>query len=774
MKKAFSGVMLLLVMNAFAIANSVQPRIARTIAVPDDYLTIREALSAASEGDTVFVRSGRYNETVTVDKALSLIGEHKETTFICGDHKRTVVQVNADNVTISGFSIESTREMGSGGVGLNLRADCSIVGNILSNNWYGIGVFGCHNVRVVDNIMTNDQYGFAGDSCSNCHITGNTASDCYGGIGIDDSSNIEIAGNNISNCESFGIASDYPMDNNYLGGNRIADCFCGICLNFLALDYNETGNIIAGNEISNSQQGGIELYHSSNTVVTANDVVGNLIGISLDTTSLNNTVYHNNLIDNAVHAHSYLPNVWDDGYPSGGNYWSSHLGVDLYMGALQDVPGSDGKTDTPYEMNSNDMDHYPLVYAYGSPAPPTYTLSVSATVGGTTSPASGSYIYAQAQDVPVEAIPSSGYSLHHWELDGINVGAQTFVNVLMNSNHNLNAVFSSLTYSVSVEAFCVSENASIGETIMMDGLPTGYETPHVFTGLMGVHNFTVLLSDANGHLFKQWSTGQASTTLIVSSGGEYVAFYDARYSLEITSSTGGTTSPTPGMHDYWSETQTSVTALTYAGHYLDYWQLDGTEVGAPNPIDITMDSNHTLYASFKQLSLGHDVAAKWMSSKAVVGTGYNLTINVTVLNVGSYAEALSVFVCANATPISLQGLTLESGASAIITFKWNTTGWAKGRYNMSSHVSSVPFETETEDNNFTDGIVLITFVGDVNGDGKVRVDDVYAVASRFGTNSGGPPNSRGFYYDANCDVNDDLKIRVDDVYAAAQHYGQGP
>jgi hypothetical protein len=66
-----------------------------------------------------------------------------------------------------------------------------------------------------------------------------------------------------------------------------------------------------------------------------------------------------------------------------------------------------------------------------------------------------------------------------------------------------------------------------------------------------------------------------------------------------------------------------------------------------------------------------------------------------------------------------------------------------------------------------DGTVFVTFVGDVNGDGKARIDDVLAVALAYGSNSSEPR------YNANCDINDDAKIRIDDVLAAAQHFGQG-
>jgi hypothetical protein len=54
------------------------------------------------------------------------------------------------------------------------------------------------------------------------------------------------------------------------------------------------------------------------------------------------------------------PNSWDDGYPSGGNYWSYYAGSDLYNGPNQDIPGSDGIGDSPYKVGI-EYDHYPLM-----------------------------------------------------------------------------------------------------------------------------------------------------------------------------------------------------------------------------------------------------------------------------------------------------------------------------------------------------------------------------------------------------------------------------
>jgi len=60
-----------------------------------------------------------------------------------------------------------------------------------------------------------------------------------------------------------------------------------------------------------------------------------------------------------------LTNVWNDGYPSGGNYWSDYTGVDEKSGPNQDQPGSDGIGDTPYFIDGYNQDRYPLMYPRG-------------------------------------------------------------------------------------------------------------------------------------------------------------------------------------------------------------------------------------------------------------------------------------------------------------------------------------------------------------------------------------------------------------------------
>ena len=56
------------------------------------------------------------------------------------------------------------------------------------------------------------------------------------------------------------------------------------------------------------------------------------------------------------------PNIWDDGYPNGGNFWPNYSGIDEKSGPSQDQPGSDGIGDTPYVIDANNIDRYPLVF----------------------------------------------------------------------------------------------------------------------------------------------------------------------------------------------------------------------------------------------------------------------------------------------------------------------------------------------------------------------------------------------------------------------------
>ncbi|MFQ5621593.1 MAG: nitrous oxide reductase family maturation protein NosD [Candidatus Nanoarchaeia archaeon] len=114
---------------------------------------------------------------------------------------------------------------------------------------------------------------------------------------------------------------------------------------------------------------GIRLADASNNTIFSNTIAYNNYAIAFHNSS-NNVIFHNNFIDGTQLIYDYAwefswvslsINTWDDGYPSGGNYWSDYTGVDEKRGPKQNQHGSDGIGDTSYLIDENNQDNYPLM-----------------------------------------------------------------------------------------------------------------------------------------------------------------------------------------------------------------------------------------------------------------------------------------------------------------------------------------------------------------------------------------------------------------------------
>jgi len=126
-------------------------------------------------------------------------------------------------------------------------------------------------------------------------------------------------------------------------------------------------------------------------------------------------------------------NVWDEGYPSGGNYWSDY--INRYPNA-KELNGS-GLWDTPYIIDANNVDHYPLMFPYGTL---TYKLTIATSTGGMTNPEPGIHTYAIGTEISVTAISDIGYSFDYWLLNG-EVRTENPVTITMDRNYTLTAYF---------------------------------------------------------------------------------------------------------------------------------------------------------------------------------------------------------------------------------------------------------------------------------------------------------------------------------------------
>lgn len=305
------------------------------------YTSIQDAINASDDGDTVYVYSGTYVELVNVNKTINLTGENRDTTIINGGGSGDVVYVSANWVNITGFTVTGTGPMaGDAGIELNNVNNCTIINNhISSNNEKGLFLFGSSsNNKITNNNVSNNDEGIHlfGFGSYNNILTDNTVSlNFWTGIYIQAPYNI-ITNNNVSN-------------NRY--GIRIRDL---------------NNNNITNNNVHSNQWAGIYLYLASNNNIINNNVESNSgYGINISSSS-NNRIYHNNITNNTNQAYddTINGNQWDDGYQSGGNYWSDYTDIDDYSGPDQDIPGWDGIWDHNYSIDSDSVDRYPLVKPY--------------------------------------------------------------------------------------------------------------------------------------------------------------------------------------------------------------------------------------------------------------------------------------------------------------------------------------------------------------------------------------------------------------------------
>jgi hypothetical protein len=104
------------------------------------------------------------------------------------------------------------------------------------------------------------------------------------------------------------------------------------------------------------------------------------------------------------------------------------------------------------------------------------------------------------------------------------------------------------------------------------------------------------------------------------------------------------------------------------------------------------------------------------ASRKVVFQGYNLNINITVENQGTFVETFDVTLCADSVVLTtFADVSVLAGTSVTLEFSWTTTGLAKGIYTINAMAETLPFEFDTLDNSLSDGWVNITKVGDIGG-----------------------------------------------------------
>jgi parallel beta-helix repeat protein len=773
-KKAATAITLIILLIGTLILTSntrqvmSEPGIKR---VPQDYLTIQEAIDAASPGDTIQVAAGTYYENVVVNKAVLLIGENSSTTIINAKGTGTVVKVTASSVVITNFTIQNS---GSGwpnsGVLIDSVSACSISNNTITNNWYGIWLKDSSNNVLSSNNIANNQYGVWMESSSNntlssnsiamnqynlgvwgltlSHFIQNTDITNYvnskpiyywinqhngqvpqdaGYVALVNSTEMTVENLTITN-NGQGILLAYTQSSS-IANNNITNNWVGIEL------YNSSNNTLSNNNITNNQYG-TWLFYSTNNTLRDNNVTNNLQrGIELFYSS-NNTIYHNNFNNTQQTTNLESTNLWDNGYPSGGNFWSDYTGTDS---------NGDGIGDTPYIIDENNRDRYPLMN------PPAHNIAIISAIPSKTE------VYAgQTLNITV-VIKNKGTITETFNVsayyDTTIIETRTVTNLIPNTQTTLTFIWETMGVTPGTYTITVIAHPVIGETETDDNTCIA-GTVQIYEQIRDIAILNVTLSANEVYV------------------GQIV-------NITVTYKNEGTITETFNLSIYYdNNTMLNLTieispdnqeTITYNWNTTDipYGNYTIKAVASIVPEEIDIEDN-TFIGGTLSIKLWPNIAITEAAlSKTVVGQGHVVDIDVTIENQGSDEATFNVSLYWNDTIIgTFTNITLTGLNSLTISFTWNTSGWTKGVYIISAHASLVPGETNTDDNTLIyDTAVIITVPGDTDGDRDIDIYDIVRLTSIYGAKRSEP----GF--NPNCDIDGNDVINIFDVVIATSQYG---
>jgi hypothetical protein len=192
----------------------------------------------------------------------------------------------------------------------------------------------------------------------------------------------------------------------------------------------------------------------------------------------------------------------------------------------------------------------------------------------------------------------AGYVFDHWE---------TICTGLSLSDENANSVQVTVSGDGTLKAiYRRAQNYTLTITSTLGG--TTDPVPGSYSYYEGTVVSVTAIPDST-YIFDYWeldgvdvgSDNPISVTITANHTLHAVFKPVAYHTLTITSTTGGTTNPSPGAYSYEKGTVVSVKANPDAGYVFAGWVMDfGYEVA--NPILVQMNQNHTLHAVFEEVT----------------------------------------------------------------------------------------------------------------------------------------------------------------------------
>jgi len=270
---------------------------------------------------------------------------------------------------------------------LNSVGPDHIENNTVSNcSYYGIQSVSSDDCIIRNNTIEDPgNYGIRNERSSSILISNNSMRNVdHSGIYIYQSDDLVVIYNKIVNCTENGLEADtltgsslnhnnvhYVGENGFslLRVNRsdvIRNSIVNCTQNGFSLINKDSHDVrLEWNTASECNWSALSISNAKDSMIRYNTFNESYNGVKTSGTS-GNMIYHNNFINNTKQTDTLMSfnDIWDDGYPNGGNYWSDHS---WSSGVLDD--DEDGIADTPYTIISGVSDRYPLMEPYGQNPP---------------------------------------------------------------------------------------------------------------------------------------------------------------------------------------------------------------------------------------------------------------------------------------------------------------------------------------------------------------------------------------------------------------------
>lgn len=338
-----------------------------------DKQSIQQQIDQAKPGDTIEIPEGDYDETLTINQPIHLIG----TDGVTFTHKGSdpIITIHSDDVVIEHMHLKYTNDDKEASGAIFVEGNHNVLHDIhIETNSYGVHLDGANDNELSNLTINGDQNALFKDrdhgiyvwKSHNNIIHDTRVKHVQDGIYMEQSSNNHVY-SNIATHSRYGYHLMFTK-NSLLEENESYENVSGMMI--MGTDGTvATHNILRHNQ-ENLQSLGLLLFDVTNAMITENDLSYNRIGIFVEDASdneinhnyvhgnyiglqfkgaYNNHIYHNTFVANVV------PGQAEDSADNNTNknYWSDHLGIDMT---------GDGTSDLKYTVDPfflNITDQYP-------------------------------------------------------------------------------------------------------------------------------------------------------------------------------------------------------------------------------------------------------------------------------------------------------------------------------------------------------------------------------------------------------------------------------